>query len=463
MMNRRTLALLLALAALALSPGCRRDQPAPAEEAPPPPDLPDSTITIPITIRLEGIIADLEKNVPRVLAEKKDVTASPPGVTYVVTRGAIDLTAEAGAIRIQLPVSLEAGAKVPGLEGLGVKSRTLDAIRGITGNDLGCKSSVEVAFRSALRIGDDWRLRAKTAPAGHRWKEPCRLSTLQLDVTQLIDSPLEKQLVTVAAMIDEKIAEAGDLREKVEEAWRNLSAPTPMGSGFWLVLNPASIAIGPLGGSGKALTTTAGIVARPEVVAGAQAPQPKPLPSNPGTVPPPGFRITLGAAIPFEEATRQARQELVGDEFEVSGQKVRVRDIRLSGAGGRFVVDADLEGAANAKVRLAGLPRYDQAKGELYAENLEFDLDTRNLIARAAVWLFESRIQQTIAEKARFPIGAHIEAARAQLAQSLNRQLNPQTTLKGTVRDLQLQGVYVTAQAYQAIVVAEGTLAMEIR
>jgi hypothetical protein len=177
-----------------------------------------------------------------------------------------------------------------------------------------------------------------------------------------------------------------------------------------------------------------------------------------------GFHIVLEALLDYATAAVEL-QRAVGDRsFSTAGKTVRLAGVRVYGSGDRFVVQADVEGDAEARLYLLGRPRIDRERDELLIEDLDYSLATQDWILQAAEWLLGSRLRETLADGARFPLGERLEATRKSLEASLNapRALDDPLTLRGTVDAVEVQGVYVTSAGFLAIAVADGDVSVKL-
>ncbi len=433
-----------------------------ARKGSPPPPIEPSHITIPIDVSLDTVARQVASKVPKVLKEK-GYEGDPEGIKYTVTRGTISLSARGDTLYMSVPVSFTAEMKRKG-----AKTSKRPRLRGRRGGSggalLSCEASLTLTFESKLTITSDWRLQSKTTPGPRKWTKPCEMTPLKIDVTKKVDAKLEEKVNEIVSMLDSRITKAVDIRGKVTRAWTSLQKPKQMQQGFWLTMNPESIAMAPLRGEGDSLKTNVAIIAHPKIsMTPPPAAEPLPLPPNSGEASGDTYYIAIEASLPFGEATAQARQKLVGQSYEVQGQKLEVKDVRIMGDGDYFLIEVSSTGALDATVALSGRPHYDVPTGLLTVEDLDYTVDTKNFLTNAADWLLHGTLQEFIANKARFPLGDKIEQGKAGLEQALNKQLTETTTLRGTAERIRPLGVYVTENAFLVIVVAEGKMWLEVR
>jgi len=124
---------------------------------------------------------------------------------------------------------------------------------------------------------------------------------------------------------------------------------------------------------------------------------------------------------------------------ELGGRLVRIRELSLQGIGeGRVALEVDFEGTARGRIFLVGTPELDLERGEIHVPDLDFDLQTRNVLVGGAAWLAHDRLVAFLRERARIPVARVMGPARDQLLRGLNRELSDGVTVEGDVLSTRL-------------------------
>ena len=117
--------------------------------------------------------------------------------------------------------------------------------------------------------------------------------------------------------------------------------------------------------------------------------------------------------------------------------------------------------AAGAKVLT--YPYYDPQTKSVALRNLTYDLDTKNLLQRAASWLLQSTLAKTMEKNISFPIGEQIDAIKQSVqGRLMNYPLAKGVTLKGKINDVRPDNVYLTPTAMVAVVYANGKVDVKV-
>ncbi len=433
----------------------------------PVPPLPVSTISLPVTVDLRSLAAQVETAVPREQRASGDwtVVARNPvgdfGIRYEAWREPLTMAMSGDQLNVEAHLFywLEAAQRVPKPLIGGSFWQTLASC----GRGEPPRAAV-LALQTTLAWSPDWRLLPATVALPASYPNKCRITFLKIDVTDKVDEVFAKGMLTASQMADQAIATQGNLRPLAERVWRQLQEPVMLDSGVWLAMSPATAAAAPIAGQGMLATTSIMMTATPSVSFGARpaAPQ-RALPKLEQARPTTGFQVAVDGEISFDEATRQLARAFRGKRQKVGGREVTVEDIRVFGSGDMAVLELHLSGDLDGTLYLAGRPVYDDASGALILSDLDYSLETGQMLARAADWLYHGSFRETIAQQARMTLTRKLGEVRQRIERSLNRVLAPGATLVGKVGSVRPVGVYVTPKSFRARVAIDGTLRLDMK
>lgn len=433
----KTLAALVLLGPLALA------QPAPET----------STIAVPIRSTLAPLLPIVEAQVPKTFRNR------------VLERG---VTIEYDIIRD--PIALQ-------MTGTGLRATTVAryALEACPGRRIPCVScgldeprrQAVVSLHSRLSWDSAWKLRSKTVPEQPVFPKRCRVTWLDLDITDHFIAPaVENQLRQIAATIDRNTPALTSIRPRAQQIWSALQQPSQIAPRTWLLFEPLEVGLGPLRGQGLEVSTTLALRARTRVVVGERpAVALKPLPPLQHAEWTGGLRIPLDAEVPYADASQFANAQFSKRTFQSRGATFRFDDIRVAaGTGGRILVDATLDYRGGrlkryaGPITLEGTPRFEAATSSVVVPDLDYKLDgkRRNFFVSAAEAFAHDEVRRRLRESIAFPIANHLATVRAEVTGALSRQLAPGVMLRGTIAGVQPQSVFPTPASLIVRVIVTG-------
>ncbi len=454
---------LTALAAGALA-SCTRSISVPAPGAAPAPPLPvaePSTISIPVRVDLTPMFAQAEQTVPKRFDAVESWTkiAEDPvgdvGAKYHIWRSPLRLSVDANRLAIQGDINYRflIAHKVP---------------------LVGWKSIASCGWSEAARVASlrmettvdwtkDWRLRSSTVVRPITFVNRCRITFLNIDITDYVREAFRERLDQASKEIDRQLAEQSDMQPYARRIWTQLQVPTDLGDGMWLLMAPQTATMSPPDGAGSSVTATVSITAQPQVVIG---PRPdvrlQPLPALRSAAAGDGFHVTVDSRISFDEANRRLEQQLVGTRHVVVGHRVVIRGAHVYGSGSRAVLALEIDGDVKGRIYLIGTPAYDATRREVYIRGLDYSLETAHAIAGAADWLGHESFRGMIGDLARFPLDTMIATVGARIDSALNRPLADGVLSRGSISSIQPAGVYVTDDGFVARATIDGRMQVDI-
>lgn len=457
------LALLLAAAC-----GTRVDVPAPDADTATTalPATRASVVHLPVTLELASIVRKVETLVPA--GQSNEDEWHPLGRFPVVgtlyvkemwERGPLELTLSgdrievATQVRYRARVAERACAPVVGCRWIPLAG---------CGHD-GPMPTLRVGLVTTVQWRPDWSVVPHTRPRPVSAGVRCRLTEAKVDVTERVQEVVQKALNGVSPKVDDELREAVALRSRVEEVWGELQEPIRADSGVYLVLAPESVAVAAPTARGTRLATLVSVTLHPRVEIG-DRPQvsPRPLPDFGRVAPGEGFRIALVAELPYETVNEALAKELVGKSFTVRDRTFSVRGARVYASSGRLAMAVRVGGDARGTIYLTGTPTYDTAAQVVSVPDLDFSVETKNVLGRAAEWLLYDRLIEQARAAARFPVGDRVAGLQRDVTTAMNRDLSRGVRLTGSVDALRPVGVVVTPRSLVAVVEGDGRAQIDV-
>jgi hypothetical protein len=177
-----------------------------------------------------------------------------------------------------------------------------------------------------------------------------------------------------------------------------------------------------------------------------------------------GFHLALPVTVDYGRINQRLEQEMVGQQFQTPlGDTVRVQGVQLYGSGDNLILALQVSGGVNGTLYATGTPVFEEGLGMLKFVDLDFTVDTRNVLMRSANWMFHQNILATLKSQAYIDLSGQLHTLRSRLEAALTRDLGPNARLEGEVTTLRPRGVYPTAGGVEVHIVAEGSMWVDLR
>ena len=166
----------------------------------------------------------------------------------------------------------------------------------------------------------------------------------------------------------------------------------------------------------------------------------------------------LEGNLPFDVASKILSQKLVGNKYVSSKFGVNIEDALIYGSGETTVLRLNVSGDINGSIYLTGTPFYEISNDSLYIKNLDYSIETKNILANSADWFLHSGFRQMIADQTHWELGGQIAAAK----EKISSILNPPPLLFGSVNAIRPVGVYSNSDSFHIVVIVDGNVSLNL-
>ena len=328
-----------------------------------------------------------------------------------------------------------------------------------------------MSFHLVYNISKDWKLTTRTLKNGYTWTQKPSLNfvSLQVPITPIVEGILDKKQGEYASLIDEQIAGNVNLKAQIIDVWNLMKEPQKVSEEYntWLAIIPENIEA--LHFTQDANNIKSALKINVKVVSSIGFDSILLTPMI-GDIPNlsykmfnyDSFGLTTLVTIPHTESTHIAKKKFLNQEFSFHDNKykITVNDIVLYANENKLVIETDLSGSFKGKVFIQGDIYYDEVKRIVKMRNLEFDMNTKNILHKAANWLFNGKIEQNLEENFEMPVSELLEYCLTSTNQALNRNQNG-FKMTGKVWTLSPMSLVCNEKNIILTLVAKGTLAVE--
>ncbi len=271
------------------------------------------------------------------------------------------------------------------------------------------------------------------------------------------------------------------LKSRMRSLWAKMESPIRMDNNLWLLIRPTSLSVGKMRTDLKLPSTLHAVLemtASPEILFG-----PMPL-TTPVEMPPlqpfqpgPGiFQAMTNTHINYEDANRyfrDPRMGIIGKVLPGTGErKLTIEGIRLSGSGGKVVVEVKLHynplivnltgNPADLTLYLRGTPRYLLKQRVFDLPDLEYDIKSNDLILQVADFIFKSDFKDQLRRIAVVPVGLKMDILKDKMSKKLNRALDRYIHVRTQVNSFEVLDGYADNEGIEVRVTLKGTATLEV-
>jgi hypothetical protein len=316
----------------------------------------------------------------------------------------------------------------------------------------------------------NWKLVTATQIDGIEWAESPTVSVMgkNMPVTYLINPALSFFKSRLAIMVDKSIAESFDIKPYVMEALAGMSAPRELDPEYhtWFAMEPIELYATKAVVANKKVTLNLGMKAYLESTIGSK-PQllfdQSKITLKAVEKMPNEFSANIAGFIRYPQAAAMMQANFAGQKYESGKRSVTVNKVDLWGKEGKLIVQLGITGSLNGDVYVAGTPVYHPETREVYLDQVDFVLDSKNKLMRTGSWLLHGLIVKKIQESCRFSMAQQLAESQKSMAAYFNNY-EPMKGVKvnGALTELNPDKIVLTPNAIVAMVIARGKVAISI-
>ena len=316
----------------------------------------------------------------------------------------------------------------------------------------------------------NWKLNTKTELKSLDWNESPTMVVFgkNVPVTYLMTPAIKIFKSKIEKSIDAAIEKSMDFKPNVLAALEKICTPFQMSEAYqsWLRIVPIEIYSTNaklkndtfLMEMGMKCTMETLIGNKPESKFDATKITLKPVAKIPNQI-----TANIAAVSTYTEASKIMTKNFAGQEFGSGNKKVKVQKVDIWHQKGKMVIALDVLGTVNGTIYLTGFPQYNEQTKEVYFDQLDYALDTKNKLMRTANWLAQGLILRKIQESCRYSIVSNLEEGKQNMMAYLkNYSPMPGVFVNGKMEDIQFQKIQLTNKAIIAFIKINGTVKVAV-
>lgn len=420
-----------------------------------------STISLPVEMKVTALEALLNRQLTGLIYE--DNSLDDNGGDNIMVKAwkkeNIKLGFEKGQFSYRVPLKLwiKAGWKISQF--------------GITLSDYReLNAEIALKFSSSVVVNRDWTVTTVTTSDGYEWlsKPTLKIGPVDLPITFIADMIIKYNTATINSAIDEGLQQSLDLKSNALQAWTEIQKPMLLSEeyGLWLRISPKTIAAMPISGGKGIIKHTSAIQGVAECFTGKEPPSRinRVLPElQTASKLPDDFLANVVSYIGYEYLDSITRLMLVNTSYTFGKKKITINGVSVYGNENKMIIATDVSGSIKGKLYFAGIPIYRIADSSIILKDLQFSVQTRNVLLKSASWLANSGIEKMIGKSMAYPVGADIRETYDMMAESLRKyELGEGFYITGILSGLEVMQPVLAPAGIIAPVSIKGKLAVKL-
>lgn len=345
----------------------------------------------------------------------------------------------------------------------------IDRTQYVLGMPISIKKKGELTMSPLIVVkilpGKSWEESMEVVDIQLRWdqKPKVKVGPVEVELESLLQPIIESNLKRVKTLVKLFLSRQESFEPLFVKSYSSMIKPIVydfLGQKAYLKIEPKSLQLGDLQlAEGKIIgmarikatvSNTIGTAPRSEFKV--QVPRLDPFVSDTSK----HFGLYVLNLLSYEWIERSIVSYFDKNPIEYEGRKVEVKDIQVFGSGDKLVVEAKVRGAAKGTLYIEGTPKVDTVKNSVYLENVDFSVNTKNILTRTAGFVLRGPMLSQLRSAARYDLQQVLTQSKPALESAL--------AMKGegwiwshSLKELSVRELLVTNEGLQALIFVKGS------
>ncbi len=306
---------------------------------------------------------------------------------------------------------------------------------------------------------DEMAIKTKTRLERVQWEQNPSLIFYGKNVPMgfVIDPILKSQSSNIAIGIDESLKNLLDFKPMIKteiEAFRDailLSEDYKM----WLQIMPISLVSSPLRMNNEKIFVDLSMSTKLKTTLGkepAKMPKISNLYFKSETPIVKETEIKLPVETDYDALSMLFTKSLKGMPLYEGKKKVFLDSIQLWHSNSKLLIGVQTSGAVTGWVYLRGMPKYNETTEELYLADLEYHVNTKNVLVKSLNWMLSGKLLKMIQDNARYSLKTDLVDLKKELTSQLNGYRPIESMLvKFKLQNFDFKQIHLTNKAIVSI------------
>ena len=225
--------------------------------------------------------------------------------------------------------------------------------------------------------------------------------------------------------------------------WDKISGPIPLGSFGYLYINPKNISLSNLNDKDDLAYLNFNLYATPIFNSSIDSSfKLSKVPDLSTYKKEDGFSIEFDIKESFDSLSILINQQLKDSSIKINKHKFLFKECSVFNASNKKIgIKISFSGKKKGTLFLLGTPYYNSKNKVLSFPDLDFDIQTKNLLLKSAKWLLNKKVKDKMIAAAVFNLEAEINNIKKQINTALNQKYMSKITLSGSIDKIDIKQI----------------------
>ncbi|MEZ4906297.1 MAG: DUF4403 family protein [Saprospiraceae bacterium] len=408
-----------------------------------------SYFNMPVSISL----IDIEKQMNTILSDLiyEDTILDDDNIEMSIWKtDYIKLESVSGKISTQIPLKIKLKVRY-GTSWLGLNDTKTINLKG------------KLSLLSKINL-IDYTLHTNSEIIDFSWDESpnIEIAGKKIPITYIVNPAISIFKKKITKIIDESIPESNDYKPSLLDFLDTLSQPFMMEEEYesWLKINPLEVWSSQISVSDHYVNIDMGLKCTIMTMIGQEPAKSfnrnnivfSSIPKSEND-----FEVSLAAVSTYENASNLIYNNIHNYTFKYKNKRFKVDKVDLWYKDGNVIIAMKVLGSVTGTIYLSGNPKYDSETKEIYFDNLQYVLDSKNVLLKSASWMLGDFIISKIKTLSRYSIAQNMDEAKLALQEFITNY-SPMTgvSVNGKISNMEFEKMEINDKAMIAFIKISG-------
>jgi len=407
------------------------------------PALPVSEIDIPIKINTRSLLAKAEAMVPKEFTSDKwpDYTQSSCDFRYKYrfVRSGLSFA----MLNNQASIGFGGTYQIAGSRCLCAFDKPVSPwVSGTCGFGNEPMRKVNIGLNSNITFLPSYKVNTVTSLRSLVPIDKCEVSLFNTDMTAEVMDSIRASISAFTHTLDSSVAVL-DFSKMLKMVSEKSSRKIMMSKYGFLQVKPVTVRVSPMSLLKDTIMLTAGVSGYAELTSDStELPAIRNFPTLQTVAGRDGVSIYANTHYDYAFLSKIITDTIKDKAFDIEGRTFVIKNIEIRGTDKRQLeIRVDFTGSKKGTFILYGTPVLDISKQTISIPDINYGIETRDIVLNVGEKLFRNRIINSLKEKAVVDLPALIAKSKPQLEAQLNRKVNANFSTRGKLHDVKITGL----------------------